>query len=51
MAGFGSLMLARHSALISFGAMLTAGILISALAALYVIPLVLETLSRFGNRA
>ena len=51
MAGFGSLMLARHTALISFGAMLTAGILISALAALYVIPLALEALSRFGNRA
>jgi predicted RND superfamily exporter protein len=51
MAGFGSLMLARHTALISFGAMLTAGILISALAALYIIPLVLEVLSRFGARS
>jgi predicted RND superfamily exporter protein len=49
MAGFGSLMLARHTALISFGAILTAGILISALAALYVIPLVLKVLSRFGG--
>ncbi len=49
MAGFGSLMLARHTALVSFGAMLTAGILISALAALYVIPLVLEVLSRFSS--
>jgi len=46
MAGFGTLMLARHSALISFGALLTAGILISALAALYVIPLVLKILAR-----
>ncbi len=46
MAGFGSLMLARHTALISFGAMLTAGILISALAALYVIPLILRVLPK-----
>jgi len=49
MAGFGSLMLARHTALISFGAMLTAGILISALAVLYVIPLVLQVLNRLSR--
>lgn len=46
MAGFGTLMLARHTALISFGALLTAGILISALAALYVIPLVLKVVKK-----
>jgi len=42
MAGFASMAIAKHSALVAFGAVLFLGILVSVLSALFVIPLLVE---------
>jgi predicted RND superfamily exporter protein len=49
MAGFGALMLAHHTALIGFGTILFLGILASAAAALYLLPLVVRAFG-LGDR-